>query len=192
MAILIQVIGGLGLLANFVSFQMKKHKHILFFRTLNEGLFILQYFLLGAFSGSLLNFVGCIRNVIFTKQVENGKRTVVSGAIFCVIFTVFGIVTFDGFGSIMLIFAKVLSTVAYGNKNTSVVRGVSFLTHISYLIYNLSVFSIAGVIGDGVLLVSLAIGITRFDILPRVQAKKALLRKRRTIPTNKQGKDIQL
>ena len=50
MDILIQVIGGVALLANFVSFQMKKHSHILFFRTVNEGLFILQYFLLGAFN----------------------------------------------------------------------------------------------------------------------------------------------
>ena len=74
MDIIIQIIGVLALTANFVSFQVKKHRHILFFRTVNEGLFILQYFLLGAFSGSVLNIVGCVRNIIFAKQVIHNKK----------------------------------------------------------------------------------------------------------------------
>ena len=167
MDIVIQIIGGVALLANFVSFQMKKHSHILFFRTVNEALFILQYFLLGAMSGAALNAVGCARNVIFARQVAKGKKTVVFTVIFCAIFTAFGIATFDGVKSVMLIFAKVLSTVAYGNKNTTVVRVVSFTTHIAYLAYNLAVFSVAGAVGDAVLLVSLMIGIVRLDLRPR-------------------------
>ena len=167
--IIIQIIGVVALAANFISFQMKKHSHILFFRTANEALFILQYFLLGAMSGAVLNIVGCVRNVIFTKQVANNKKTVLSTVVFCVIFTAFGIATFNGMGSVMLIFAKVMSTVAYGNKNTTFVRAFSFLTHIGYLIYNLSVLSIAGAVGDIVLLISLVCGICRFDILPRIK-----------------------
>ena len=167
MDIVVQVIGGVALLANFISFQMKKHSRILLFRTVNEALFILQYFLLGALSGAALNAVGCVRNVIFARQVAKGKKTVVSTVIFCLIFTAFGIATFDGVKSILLIFAKVLSTVAYGNKNTTVVRLVSFVTHGAYLAYNLAVFSLAGAVGDTVLLVSLTIGIFRLDLRPR-------------------------
>lgn len=167
MEIVIQVIGFLGLLANFLSFQFKTHKNILLFRTINESLFISQYFLLGAFSGAFLNIVGVFRNVIFTKQVAKEKSTTATAIIFSVIFTVFGLLTFDGVKSIMLIFAKVLSTVAYSNKNATVIRVVSFLTHIAYLFYNISVFSLAGAIADGILLVSLIIGIMRFDIIPK-------------------------
>ena len=89
--------------------------------------------------------------------------------IFSVIFTVFGLATFDGFKSIMLIFAKVLSTVAYSNKNATVIRIVSFLTHISYLFYNIAVFSLAGAISDGILLISLVVGIIRFDVLQKTK-----------------------
>lgn len=165
--IIIQVIGFLGMLANFLSFQFKTHKNILLFRSINESLFILQYFLLGAYSGAFLNFVGIFRNMLFSKQVEKGKSTKIGAIIFSVIFTAFGIFTFEGFKSIMLIFAKVLSTVAYSNKNPTVIRIVSFLTHISYLFYNISVFSLAGAISDGILLVSLIIGLMRFDVLPK-------------------------
>lgn len=171
MQILIQAIGFLGMLANILSFQFKKHKNILLFRSINEGLFILQYFLLGAFSGAYLNIVGCVRNIIFTKQVEKNKSTKITTIIFCVLFTAFGIVTFDGIKSVMLILAKVLSTVAYGNKNTTIIRVVSFFTHVSYLFYNVAVFSLAGALSDAFLLVSLVIAITRFDILPKIKSK---------------------
>lgn len=169
MAIIIQLIGILGMAANFISFQFKKHKHILLFRTINEALFILQYFLLGALSGAFLNIVGCARNILFTKQVAKGKSTLATSIIFSILFTMFGILTFDGVKSLMLILAKVLSTVAYGNKNTTIIRTVSFLTHISYLFYNIAVFSLAGAISDGILLVSLGIAIVRFDLMPHAK-----------------------
>ena len=172
MNIIIQIIGFLGMGANLLSFQFKKHKNILLFRTINEALFILQYFLLGALSGGFLNIVGCVRNIIFSKRVEKGKSTTVFIAIFSILFTVFGLFTFDGFKSLMLIFAKVLSTVAYGNKNTTIIRTVSFLTHISYLFYNIAVFSLAGAISDGLLLISLVIAIIRLDIIPKISRNK--------------------
>ena len=103
---------------------------------------------------------------------EKGKKTTVFQIIFCAIFTAFGIWTFDGFKSIMLIFAKDLSTIAYGNKNTTVIRIVSFLTHICYLCYNMAVTSYEGAIADGVLLISLTVGIIRFDILPRIKKEE--------------------
>ena len=173
MDIVIQVIGFLGMAANFASFQFKKHKHILLFRTINEALFIAQYFLLGALSGAFLNLVGCLRNILFTRQVAKGKSTIVTTIIFSVLFTAFGILTFDGFKSIMLILAKVLSTVAYGNKNTTVIRTVSFVTHVSYLFYNIAVFSLAGAISDGILLISLAVAIIRFDLCPYFAKKRS-------------------
>jgi hypothetical protein len=111
-----------------------------------------------------MNAIGCIRNLIFTSQVKKGKSTVWSGLIFIVIFIVFGIATFAGTKSVTVIIAKVMSTVAYGNKNTTVIRAVSFLTHICYLFYNISIFSLAGALSDAFLLVSLIIAIIRFDV----------------------------
>ena len=169
MNLIIQIIGFLGMGANLLSFQFKSHRNILLFRTINEALFILQYFLLGALSGAFLNIVGCVRNIIFSKEVQKGKNTTVFIVIFSVSFTVFGLLTFDGLKSVMLILAKVLSTIAYGNKNTTVIRMVSFFTHISYLFYNIMVFSLAGAISDGLLLISLIIAITRLDICPQIK-----------------------
>ena len=96
MNLVIQLIGGLGVVASIISFQCKKHSSILFFRTLNEFIFAIQYFLLGAYTGMSMNLVGCIRNIIFTNQVKNNKKTIVTSTIFCIMFFVFGLVSWQG------------------------------------------------------------------------------------------------
>lgn len=172
MEIIIQLIGALGIVASIISFQCKKHNSILFFRTLNEAIFILQYFLLGAYTGMAMNLIGCVRNVIFTKQVSQNKKTTVATVVFGVIFLIFGIFTWQGVKSILIIIAKVLSTIAYGNKNVTVVRAIIFITSTSWLIYNYSVFSIAGVLCEAFSLISLIIGAIRLDLIPLLKKRK--------------------
>lgn len=171
MNIFIQLIGALGILASIISFQCKKHKSILLFRTLNEFIFAIQYFMLGAYTGMAMNLVGCVRNVIFSKQVEEGKKTTKSIVVFSALFVVFGIISRQGAKSILIIVAKVLSTMAYGNKNTTFVRCMILITSTSWLIYNACIFSIAGIACEAFTLVSIISGIIRFDIIPSLSRK---------------------
>ena len=173
MDIIIQAIGGLGILASTVSFQCKKHHSILFFRTLNEFIFAIQYFLLGAYTGMIVNCIGCVRNIIFSKQVAKNKKTTGAVVVFSILFAVFGLVVWQGPKSLLIIFAKVLSTLAYGNKNPTVVRAIVFVTSISWLIYNCCVFSVAGILCEAFTLISLISGIVRLDILPLLRKKVA-------------------
>lgn len=172
MDFIIQLIGGLGIIASIISFQCKKHNSILIFRTLNEGIFALQYFLLGAYTGMAMNLVGCIRNIIFTKQIMQNKKTTTTTIVFGILFLLFGIFTWQGIKSIIIIMAKMLSTIAYGNKNTTIVRAILFITCSSWLIYNYYVFSIAGVLCEGFTLISLIIGVIRLDVIPALSNKK--------------------
>ena len=80
---------------------------------------------------------------------------------------IFGFVFWEGPKSILIIIAKVLSTLAYSNKNTTIVRGIVFVTSASWLVYNYCIFSIAGVLSEAFTLVSVVVGIVRFDLLPR-------------------------
>lgn len=172
MNIVIQTIGGFGILASILSFQCKKHNSILFFRTLNEFIFAIQYFLLGAYTGMVVNLIGCVRNITFTKQLSKNKKTTIAVIFFCIIFIIFGFAAWQGAKSLLIIFAKVLSTLAYGNKNTTIVRSIIFITSTSWLIYNCYVFSVAGVLCEAFTLLSLIIGIIRLDIIPVLCKKK--------------------
>lgn len=171
MDIIIQIIGCLGIIASIISFQCKKHNHILFFRTLNESIFAVQYFLLGAYTGMMMNILGSIRNIIFTKKVAKNKSTTAAAVIFSACFTLFGLLTYQGNKSILIIIAKVLSTLAYGNKNTTVVRCLILITSASWLIYNYYVGSAAGILCETFTLLSLVAGIIRMDIVPLLLKK---------------------
>lgn len=172
MGIIIQLIGCLGIVASVISFQCKKHNSILFFRTLNEFIFSIQYFLLDAYTGMTMNLIGCVRNVVFTKEISKNKKTTASTIFFSILFFVFGLVFWQGYKSILIIIAKVLSTLAYGNKNTAFVRGVILTTSVSWLIYNYCVFSIAGVLCESFTILSLIVGIIRLDIISHLSSKK--------------------
>lgn len=173
--ILIQCIGGLGIVASIAAFQFKKHGTVLVFRTLNEVFFTVQYFLLGAWTGAAASVIGVARNLIFKRRVEKNQSTTLFIALFCVLFTLFGILTWEGPKSILIIVAKVLSTVSYGNKNTTVIRTIGLVTTVSWLVYNYFVFSIAGVLCEAFTLTSLIVGIIRLDLLPRLKGKQGRL-----------------
>lgn len=158
-------IGVLGIIANLISFQCKRHKPLMIFKTGNELLFSVQYFMLGAYTGLAMNLIGCLRNVIFTKLVENGKSTKLYQGIFSAVFLAFMCATWSGFNSMIVGFAKVVSTIAYGNSKTSIVRILIFFTSVAWLVYNLSVGSYTGAICEALTLCSIIAGIIRIDIL---------------------------
>ena len=101
---------------------------------------------------------------ILTGELDSTTGSI---AIFSLAFTVFGILTWEGPKSILVIVAKVLSTVAYGNKNPTVVRAIILITSSCWLVYNIYVFSLAGIACEAVTLISLISGIIRMDLLPK-------------------------
>ena len=171
--IVVNVIGALGIIASIISFQCKKHGAVVTFRTVNELLFAVQYLLLGAYTGMAMNLIGCVRNTIFTHMVKKGKNTFAVCIVFSVLFTAFSIATWSGPKSILIGAAKVISTFAYGNKNTTIVRLLILITSSTWLFYNLCVGSYAGVLCEAFTLCSIVVGIIRIDIVGRRRGEKA-------------------
>ena len=164
MEILIELLGGFGILFAVLAFQCKKHNRVIAFRNLNMLFFAGQYVLLGAYTGMAMNIIGMIRNVIFSEQVKRGKSTRISISAFCAIFLVAGIITWEGPKSILLILAKFISTAAYGNKNLLVVRLLVLFTSSSWLFYNLLVGSYAGMLCEVLTLASILLSLWRYHI----------------------------
>ena len=164
---IIQGIGGLGILASVIAFQCKKHNQILFFRALNEFIFAVQYVLLGAYTGAAMDLIGVFRNIVFTKRAEKNKSTKPYIIFFSIIFAVFGILTTQGAKSILVISAKVLSTVAYGNTNPTTVRIIILITSTCWLIYNIYVFSLAGILCEVFTILSILTAFIRINLLKK-------------------------
>lgn len=164
-SIVIQIIGYIGLVFSVIAFQCKSHSKIMCFKTANEMIFAFQYALLGAYTGCAMNLVGSTRNLVFAYRVKKGKSTLALQILFSIAFAVFGALTWQGPISIMIIAAKIGTTVAYGIKNTRVIRCITLPTSICWLIYNLVSTSYAGALGEALTIISIVTAMIRIDII---------------------------
>jgi hypothetical protein len=172
--ILTQAIGYVGLVFSVIAFQCKKHKNVMRAKTANEMFFALQYFLLGAYTGVAMNLVGSLRNMIFAKQVEKGKSTLPMRVVFSAAFIVFGILTWQSPMSLAVMLAKVVSTFAYGMKNTRAIRFLTLPTSACWLVYNYLSSSSAGVLCETFTLLSIITAIIRIELIePRLKKRAA-------------------
>jgi len=114
-----------------------------------------------------MNFIGCVRNFIYAKNVEKGRSTLPWIIFFCIIMVAVGILTWASPISLIPLVAKILSTIAYGIKNTRAVRLLTLPTSLGWLVYDAVVDSDAGVINEIFTSTSILIAIVRFDILKR-------------------------
>lgn len=163
MALAAQIIGFVGLALSIIAFQFKKHKQIVLLKLSSELVFSIQYILLGAWTGAVLDLISVIRNFLFYKFVKKGISTTPVIVVFGVFVVVTGFVTFDGVMSLLPIGSKLLTTVSYGMKNEKWLRIITLPSCILWIIYNLSVGSYAGALTDTMTLASLLIAMYKFD-----------------------------
>ena len=167
--ILIQGIGALGTIAAIIAFQAKKHRSIILFRNANTLLFALQYLLLGATSGALMNMLSLVRNETYSWCIKRNKKTIYAQIAFCIIYVISGIATWKGIESLIVIFSKFFSTYAYGIKDTKWLRIITLISVTLMLIYDALVGSWAGVVCEIFTIVSLVTALIRFFVLPKAQ-----------------------
>ena len=162
--IIIQGIGFLALASSLVSFQFKKHRQIMLFRTASELIFALQYILMGEWSGAAMDGISVIRNTLYTQLVKKNRSTTPVIIGFCIFVVIIGIVTFKGIISLLPIISKLLTTISYGMKNERWLRLITLPSCIFWIIYNVYVGSAAGILADSMTLISLMIAVYKFDI----------------------------
>ena len=185
MDIIIQVIGFIAISFSIIAVQFNTHGKIIAFKTLSSLLFAIQYLLLGAYTGMVMDVIGSARNIVFTHTVKKGKSTKNQIIFFSILTVLLGvtsiILTWDVskiiwtenvkiatilmvIVSITSIIAKLLTTVAYGIKNPHLIRMVNLPSCSLWLIYNIVVFSLAGVLNEIMSIVSI--------ILAEIRLKK--------------------
>lgn len=163
--IIAQIFGFAGLACSVAAYQCKKHRNVMLFKTSNELLFAFQYFFLETYTGMAMNVISAARNLTFSYLVKKEKNTLPFQIIFCIAFIVSGIMTWKNYLSLIVILAKLLTTVVYGMKNTKYLRFATVPTSVFWLIYNFSCKATAGVISEILSLISLISAIIRIDII---------------------------
>lgn len=161
--IITQIIGFLAFLLAVLTFQSNKHKNITLIKCASDALFVVQFIMLGAYTGAMMNAIGCVRNIAYAKLVERKKDVKIAVIIFSIIVIVSGVVTWNGPISLLAILGKLLSTLSYAFKNPKNVRRMTIPVCIVWGIYDLICGSWAGVLTEVFTLASIAVAYFRFD-----------------------------
>ena len=160
-AILAQVLGILGTIFAFLSFQLKENKKFFLLQALSGCMFALNFLLLGAYTGCVLNFINIFRGAVMigTKKTNKPYWLIITLALY----TVATILTYTNVFSLIALIAQLVGTIAMWSRNGKTIRVLQlFCVSPLWLIHNIFVFSIGGILCEVFNLGSIIVSLIRF------------------------------
>ena len=147
-----------GLLA--LTYYAKDRKKVLIINFLSLVANGIAYIFLNAWTGLAMCVVALIRNIIFLiDEKKNAKREsinrtdVIILVILYVISIISAILTYDGFLSLLSVFATALYTFSVWQKKTNIYKLLGIPIGILWVSYNIYIMSIFGIILEAILLI---------------------------------------
>jgi len=151
----IQSLAILFLIASAVSFHVKSKKGILIAQIVGISLLALHFLLLEAWSGFAMQFILVFAVSSFLFK-EKHKSLLV---FFILLFVVFTYITWQGYFSIFAFLGITLALIAKWQVKTRLIRIISIPSGISWIIYDMFVYSYGGIISESILLVSVLLSL---------------------------------
>lgn len=169
---LAQGIGYFAVIAMIVSLQKKNKDQILIYQIIYTTLFSIQYLLLSALSGAVINAIATVRTIIFYKTQKNDENVNnnTSFYIFLVILGISGYFTYNGIYSLLPIICSLITIIVTWFGKASVIRCSWIFLAPLWFIYDYVVGSMPGMVSDILMLVSAVVGVIRYDLKKSVES----------------------
>ena len=174
-----QIIGFLAVASFLLSYQLKKRKDIILCNVLSRCLYILQYILLGAFEGAVLDVLGAISSVIAAKKHLPfiKKHTRIFVVCMDLIIVAAGLLLYVNPFSLLPIAGVLLHTTAFWINDEKMIRRVSLLGSPFWMIYNFSCLAYGSAVGDFLTMVSIVIAMIKYRNLKNNSEESAEVEK---------------
>lgn len=174
MNILAQCLGLGAMACNVISLQQKEKKKLLLLQLLVSGLFMVSFFLLGAYAAFLQNVVATVRNILFSREKFTEKQRKTWSLVFIGLFLLAYCLTFVLFGeafntknaiiNALPTIAMCIMSVAFGLKSVFKIRLLSIASAVLWLIYSIIFVSWGDIASESMSIVSSLVGIVRIDL----------------------------
>ena len=168
-----QIIGIAAMVFNILSYQQKTRAAAISFQLVGASLFAVNFFLLDAVVGGLLNVIGAIRSIVFLNKEKLHANhpawfigfTAAYLASYILTFTLFSKepTAFNLIIEFLPVIGMVALTISYRLSDAKSIRRFGLISSPSWLIYNIVNLSIGAIICEVLSLCSILIGIFRLD-----------------------------
>ena len=174
-----QGIGIVAMAMNIFSYQMKSKKGIIAMQFFGTMLFSVSFFMLGAFTGGFLNFIGMLRSAVFLNGEKLNAKHPLWFVAFEAAYVTSYVLTFAVFGveptavNFVLEFLPLVgmtaTTISFRMSEGRHIRALGLVSSPSWLVYNIFNRALGGSICEIVSLVSIVVGILRYDLKRKVK-----------------------
>ena len=171
MKIIAFVAGILAVIFFLLGYLQKKRNHILALNLSSRILYIIQYLLLGAVAGAVLDVVGAL-STFFAQNIERPifkKHKLLIFILNNLVIIGTGILLYKNVFSLFLIIGVTLQTDALWLKNEKHIRIISLICCPFCFIYNFSSGAVGSCIGDVLAFASLMYSFITYDVIPAVR-----------------------
>ena len=162
-----QIVGLLAVASFLLSYQLKARKNIIICNVLSRYLYILQYLLLGAIAGAVLDILGAISSIIAERKsssfIRRHTRAVFLSINAVIIAVGISICIINQSALDLLPIAGVLlHTGAFWISNEKIIRRISLLGSPFWLVYNLASRAYGSALGDLLTMLSIIIAMVKY------------------------------
>lgn len=159
------ILGILAVITFLLSFQFKKRRSIIAVNLTSRLLYILQYILLGAFEGAVLDFMGLIFSFFagYKEKKFIAKHFVIIMVIVNIILLAAGLTLYKNIFSLFAILGIILEITALWLTKEKNIRILSLCSAPFWLVYNLTNSAYGSVVGNVLSMVSVVIAMARLD-----------------------------
>lgn len=172
-ALIAQIVGLFAMAFNIFSYQQRTQKAAIAFQLGGSILFAVNYLMLGAIVGGILNAVGIVRALVFLNREKTKATHPAWLAAFVFLYLTSYVLTFTVFGKDATLFNLIIeflpvigmtaTTVSFRLSDAKAIRRFGLISSPSWLVYNIVSFSVGAIICEVLSLGSILIGMLRLD-----------------------------
>ena len=168
---------GVGIVAmafNILSYLQKTRKGVISFQLLGASLFAVNFFMLGATIGGILNLIAAIRAVIYLNKEKLRADSPIWLIGFISLYIGSYILNFTLLGKdftlqnalieVLPVIGMVAINLSYIKNDAKTVRLFGLVSSPSWLIYNIANFAIGAIVCEVLSICSIIAGIVKYDI----------------------------
>lgn len=161
MDLIIQLIGFAGMIVIISCFYCRRHKQVLLIKLIADVLWMLHYFLLGAFSGAATNLICCMRETVYMVE-KNEKRRYMWLVFFILLNWIGAFLTWKGIWNILPATVSTFGAYSFWQKNVKVTRKIGILNGVLMFIYDIFARSYIGMVSETLTIISAASALIYF------------------------------
>ena len=159
-----QIIGIAAVVAFLASYQMKHRRGIILLNVVSRALYILQYLLLGALSGAVLDILGALASILASKKdarfIKKHLRAVILTVDLAIVAV--GLALYENLFSLLPIVGVLLHTGAFWLSHERIIRRVSLLGSPFWFVYNFVSHAYGSAVGDILTMVSIVTAMIKY------------------------------